>query len=318
VRILITGGNGYVGRGLTRSLLDCGELLVIDNLRFGSVRFREDDLRRFHLSNIDIADAEGVRRVITEFDPEVIVHLAAIHYIPECNSDPVGATRANVSGTVNVLAACPDGCRFVFASSGAVYKPSLEPHRESSSAIEPDDIYGTTKLHGEHYVTYFSTQRGFPAVIVRLFNVVGPGETNPHVLPEIVAQLKAGRNTISLGQTENRRDFIHIDDAVSGFRTVALAKNGINSGPDIINLASGVSYSVDDMLRFLEEVRGASTRVERSSDRVRPSDRPVMRADIGQIRRLYGWQPEKTLRQAIADLWADPDLPPALMAKYAS
>jgi UDP-glucose 4-epimerase len=292
LRILITGGNGYVGRGLTRALLGYGELLVIDNLRFGSVRFRDDELRRFRLSTIDIADAEGVRSVITDFNPEVIVHLAAIHYIPECNSDPVGAVRANVLGTVNMLAACPEGCRFVFASSGAVYKPSLEPHRESSSAIEPDDIYGTTKLHGEHYVTYFSTQRGFPAVIVRLFNVVGPGETNPHVLPEIVAQLKAGRNIVSLGQTENKRDFIHVDDAVNGFRTVALAKDGINGSPEIINLASGLSYSVDDMLRFLEEVRGAPTRVQRSSDRVRPSDRPVMRADIGQIRLLYGWQPE--------------------------
>src|SRR5690606_36433472 len=148
-----------------------------------------------------------------DFTPDAIIHLAAVHYIPECEQSPDLAVRTNVTGTVNTLLAAPPGCRFVYASSGAVYRPDPHPHSEAAAAVAPTDIYGFTKLHGEQYVRYLAHRREFAAVIVRLFNVVGPGETNPHLLPEILAQLKAGRSTVRLGNLSPRRDYIHVEDA---------------------------------------------------------------------------------------------------------
>ena len=126
--------------------------------------------------------------------------------------------ETNVHGTVNLLCAAPPGTRFVFASSGAVYKPDDKPHVEDDATLGPSDVYGYTKLHGEHYVKYFAAQRVSRAVVVRLFNVVGPGETNPHLLPEIIAQLKAGRTTLRLGNMSPKRDYIHVRDAASRLR----------------------------------------------------------------------------------------------------
>jgi UDP-glucose 4-epimerase len=188
-RILITGGNGYVGRQLTRRLYDRHEVCVVDNLRYGQNRFSAEDLAKIRFEAIDIADAAAVAAVVEAFGPDVIVHLAAVHYIPECERDPWNALRTNLMGLVSLLLAAPENSRFVYASSGAVYKPDDCPHREAKAALEPSDIYGLTKLHGEHYVRYLAQKRSLAAVIVRLFNVVGPGETNPHLLPEIVARL---------------------------------------------------------------------------------------------------------------------------------
>src|SRR6201999_2072091 len=106
--------------------------------------------------------------------PDIIIHLAALHYIPECEANPTLAVSTNVIGTLNLLQSAPSGCRFVFASSGAVYRPHDKPHSEATSELGPTDIYGFTKLHGEHYVATMAAKRNLRAVVVRLFNVVGP------------------------------------------------------------------------------------------------------------------------------------------------
>ncbi len=101
----------------------------------------------------------------------------------------------------------------------AVYRPDLAAHDEQHSVIEPVDLYGWTKLQGEHYVRYFAKLRQFSACIVRLFNVVGRAKQS-HVLPEIIAQLKANRVPLRLGNIEPKRDYIHVKDVASGFAAV--------------------------------------------------------------------------------------------------
>ena len=106
------------------------------------------------LHDTDITHASAVAETVDRIQPDAIVHLAAIHYIPECEENPDLAVSTNVAGTVNLLNACHPGMRFVYASSAAVYAPAPGPHREDGS-IAPADIYGWSKLHGEQYVKYF-------------------------------------------------------------------------------------------------------------------------------------------------------------------
>lgn len=315
-RILISGGNGYVGRELTRILRKEHEVCVLDALRSGSIRFRPDELDGLRFQKTDLRDADATKAVVQSFNPDVIVQLAAIHFIPECEQQPELALSTNVNGTLNLLRAAPQGSRFVFASSGAVYRPDDAPHNEMTATIEPSDIYGLTKLHGEHYVRYFATQRQLEAVVVRLFNVVGPGETNPHLLPEIVAQLKSGRSTLSLGNLSPKRDYIHVQDAASGFAATAV-RSGITPGTtETINLGTSKSYSVSEVLDKLKRTANIEFSVKQDPSRVRKVDRPHLAADIHRINTVFGWKPRLTIDDALADLWRSPDLAADLMARY--
>jgi UDP-glucose 4-epimerase len=315
-KILITGGNGYVGREVTRLLYDHHEVCVADNLRGKHMRFREDELRKFRFERIDIKNGGEIFNFVSEFSPDTVIHLAAIHYIPECEADPAHTIQTNVVGTVNVLLACPANAHFVFASSGAVYKPDTQPHQELTAALEPEDVYGLSKLEAEHYVRYFARQRKLSAVVVRLFNVIGPGETNPHLMPEIVAQLKAGRTTIRLGNLWPKRDYIHVQDAALGFVTTAL-NHVVATGETLtVNLGTAQPYSVEAMIPRLRKIAGIDFSVEQDVCRVRKVDRPHLAADISRIQKLFGWKPTYTIDDALTDLWREPDLAAELIAKY--
>lgn len=312
MRVLVTGGAGFVGKELVRALRDDVDLLVVDTLRYGTPDWLQHGPEGFEFRHADIRDVDAITDVVTGFGPDVVVHLAAIHYIPECDADPANAVATNVAGTVNLLAACPPGTRFVFASSGAVYKPDEAPHREFDSEIEPADIYGITKLQGETYVRALTASRGFTGCIVRLFNVIGPGETNPHLLPALMDQLRKGADVIEVGNIWPKRDYIDVVDAARGFAAVAL---GDHPGPEqceVVNLSSGDQYSVDEILQRLHSTLGLRFEVRQSPDRMRAVDRPFLGADISRIKEKFGWSPQHSLEYTLERAWASrgslPDL----------
>jgi UDP-glucose 4-epimerase len=315
-RILVTGGNGFVGREVTKQLYKDHNVCVLDNLRTGPLRFAPGEAKNFTLAEIDIADGGNVSRLMSDFKPDIIIHLAAIHYIPECEDDPALAVRTNIEGSINLLRYSPRKSRFVFTSSGAVYYPDDKPHNETTARLGPSDVYGLSKLHGEQYATYFTSQRELSTIIVRLFNVVGPGETNPHVLPEIIAQLKAGRKTLRLGNMWPKRDYIHVRDAARGFVAVALGSE-VDAGTVLtVNLGTSQSFSVEEIIAKLKRVAPVNFSLELDPSRQRKIDRPHLAADIDAIRCRFGWSPEATIDEALADLWREPDLGPILTAKY--
>jgi UDP-glucose 4-epimerase len=307
MRVLLTGGAGFVGKELTHALRDDVDLLVVDALRYGTPGWLQQRPEGFEFRRVDIRDRGVIADVVAGFGPDVVVHLAAIHYIPECVADPALAVSTNVVGTVNLLAACPPGTRFVFASSGAVYKPDESPHREFESDVEPADIYGITKLQGETYVHALVAARGLSGCVVRLFNVIGPGETNPHLLPALMDQLRKGAEVIEVGNTWPKRDYIDVVDAARGFAAAAL---GDHPGPgecEVVNLSSGAQYSVDDIIERLHSTLGLKFEVRQSQDRMRAVDRPFLAADISRIKDKYGWSPQHSLDSSLERAWASRD-----------
>jgi UDP-glucose 4-epimerase len=309
---MVTGGAGFVGRELVRALQERSELLVADLLRYGTPDWLTGEPQGFAFRHIDIRDAAATRALIEEFAPEVIVHLAAIHYIPECDNDPANAVATNVAGTVNLLSACPEGTRFVLASSGAVYQPDEAAHREFESAVAPVDIYGFTKQHGEDYLRTLAVNRGLAGVIVRLFNVIGPGETNPHLLPAIVAQLRENPDAISLGNTWPKRDYIDVLDAAGGFAAAALGTSPEAGHCEVVNLGSGQQYSVNEIVERMKSVLGLDFEVRCDESRMRAVDRPFLGADITRIREVFGWSPLHGLDETLKRMWDNPDFLPEL------
>jgi UDP-glucose 4-epimerase len=288
----------------------------VDNLRAGRVRFSPDELHRFCLETVDITDPERVGELVSRFDPDVIINLAALHYIPECEALPGLTVATNVAGTVNLMAVCPPRARFVLISSGAVYEPDVEAHDEQTSPTGPSDVYGWSKLQAEQFVGHFARHANLAAVVVRLFNVVGPGETNRHLLPEVIAQLKAGNQRLQLGNLTPRRDYVHVDDAAAAI--VAASVGGhVEAGEVVtVNASSGRHYSVQDVVARVRQVSGIDVIVVEDRARLRAVDRPILVGDNARIKKIFDWEPRFDLDQAIADCWEDPELPEELIAGY--
>ncbi len=310
-RMLITGGCGFTGREFVKRALVDYEVHVLDNLRSGAYRLARLPLGELDLHAVDMRNVDAVQRVMDAARPRIIVHLAAMHFIPECESSPGEAISVNLQGTATMLDLAPDGCTFVFISSAAVYAPSDTFMAEETTEIGPGDVYGWTKAQGEQFVRYYSDKRRMDALVVRLFNVIGPGETNPHLVPEIVTQMRGDAGSVGIGNLTSKRDYIDVADVAEGlFRLSRYAMSGNLRGCDTVNLGTGKAYSVTDIIDSLKRASGRTFEVITDPARVRKVDRPLLLASTDKLRSLVGWSPATELDETMARLWADPDLPP--------
>jgi UDP-glucose 4-epimerase len=184
MKTLITGGAGFIGSAVVPSLSKEGhEIFVLDNLSFGNRDFIDVPDSHFFLE--DIRDAKKVERAITQINPQIVVHLAAIHFIPYCNQHPFEAADTNIRGTMNILKACkklPDLHKLFIASTAAVC-PIYDEAVSEEHELLPLDIYGISKLTGEHLCHDFWLETNIDTVVCRFFNAFGPNETNPHLIP---------------------------------------------------------------------------------------------------------------------------------------
>lgn len=302
MRILIIGGAGFVGSHLTNACLNAGETVAVyDNFSGGKRQY----LPSHHALEIfqgDILDAEMLRRAFTGAQPEVVYHLAAIHHIPTCEQQPEVTVRVNIEGTQTVLSACADFRvpRVIFASTGAVYKASPYALNESTP-LETKNIYSISKFAGEQLVRHYVDKCGGEAVIVRLFNVVGAHETNPHLIPEIMSQLASGTRILTLGNLAPRRDYIHVRDVAEAL--YILGSLAQPSQVQVYNLGSGREYSVAQVVDLMSQVLGEPIMITSSAERQRTTDRLSQLADISKLKNAANWTPRHTLKEALFDAW---------------
>lgn len=304
-RILVTGGAGFLGSHLTQHLLAGGyQVGVIDNLSFGRRTHLPVEHPRLHFAALDIRDRTGLAAFFADFSPQAVIHLAALHFIPYCNAHPVEAAEVNVLGTDNVLSCCEaHGPQVVFvASTAAVYAVGDAANAETS-AIGPTDIYGITKYTGERLTELHQRRTRGRVVVGRLFNIYGPNETNPHVIPEIIAQVNAGASQIELGNIEPKRDFIHTSDVVRAIQTLlATASRWSIPGFEVFNIGSGVEHSVAEIVDICARLAGREIQIVQTTERTRRVERMHLCADIGRLQAATGWAPAVNLHDGLADL----------------
>lgn len=285
-RIIVTGGAGFVGSNLLKHLIDeKAEVLVLDNLFTGKKEFIPPEVQ---FINVDIRSDE-IKDIVKDFKPDNIIHLAAIHYIPYCNENPEETFDVNVMGTRNILEAS-QGIDFFFASSAAVYPPLDGPLSEDITG--PMDVYGKTKLIGEDLVNLYSEN----AIIGRFFNVYGPNETNPHLIPEIIEQILSGNNSIELGNLSPKRDYIHVDDicgAIISFLNV--------NKPGVYNIGTGNEYSVTEIVDAISQILDRDIEVIQDPKRIRKVEREHLLADITKIKKI-GWNQKESIYKGLNEL----------------
>jgi len=305
-RILITGGCGFIGSAMTAELSAAGhEVFILDDLSYGSREFVRIDDARFRLGNI--LDRALVHDFFAAARPDVIVHLAAVHFIPHCNKFPFESANINISGTMNVLdaaAAAGSVKQLLFASTAAVY-PIVDHAIAEPHPLGPLDIYGLSKVAGERLCHEFFLATGIATIVCRFFNAFGPNETNPHLIPEIQKQINAGQRTLKLGNLDPKRDFIHTSDMA---RATRLLLDAFTKGHDVFNLGRGEEYSVRDIVAAFSRNLGEEVRIEVDPERVRKTDRMHLLADVSKLRAFSGWEPAVSLDAGIRTLISNDSL----------
>lgn len=298
-----------------RRLLAAGWAVVVyDKLDPGRRDFLPDDP---HLSLIvaDILDETALASALRLQRPEVVFHLAAIHYIPFCNAHPQAAMRTNVVGTETVfrLAKAAGVPRVVFASTAAVYPSAAGPLHEVETPSAPLDIYGFTKWFGEELAEWMAKDGETRFAIARLFNVYGPRETSPHLIPALLKQMIDGLNTLKVGNLEPKRDYIYVDDMARGLYELGVLADWGRPEPVRANIGTGHEHSVREVLTGLAAVSGVDLTLEQDPARMRASDRPNLLADVSTLRALVGWAPQTEFRTGLEALYTWAKANPELM-----
>ena len=289
MHVLITGIGGFVGPRLARNLLDHGHRVSgtwLENAPPPNVEGAD-------LYHADLLDMDSLETVMEAANPDAVVNLAGLSHVGESWKRPGEYFRVNVLGTENLHKAA--GNRpMVFASSAEVYGPVPEeeqPIREERLP-DPRSPYALTKAAAER----LAIANG--AVVARAFNLVGPGQAPGFALPSFALQLRGGSEVLKVGNLSARRDFIHVDDGAEAFRLM------IESGTPgrVYNIACQRAVSIEEALHRLCKVSGIEPRVEQDPERMRPVDIPLLLGDNCRLREL-GWEPRRTLDQALSDLW---------------
>jgi len=301
-QIIITGGLGFIGQYLVKRLIKENFYpIIIDDLSVGKLKTLELFQRsKFTFIKCDITNKEKLERSLIRFKPETIIHLAAIHFIPNCNRDPERTLLVNVIGTRVLLdiASKKNIKNFLFASSAAVYKPNRYPHKETDS-LRPVDVYGLSKKTAEEIVQLYRKYHNIKFIILRLFNVYGLNDPNLHIIPLLLSQLKKS-NRIRVGRLDTSRDYIYINDVIEAVVKLLKSRRGFNNS--IYNIGTGKKHSGRSLIKMIGKITGRKIITYRDRNSIREVDRKILVANIKKFSSVYSWKPKYDISQGLKEL----------------
>jgi nucleoside-diphosphate-sugar epimerase len=299
----VTGGAGFIGSNLVEALVARGDQVrVVDNLSTGHIENLEPVAAKIELINADICDTTRMRQVFSGVD--VVFHEAAIPSVQKSILDPLRSNQANITGTLSVLVAARDAKvrRVIYAGSSSVYGDTPTLPKAESMPPHPISPYGIMKWVAELYANQFTKLYGLETITLRYFNVFGPRQDPSSeysgVLSKFITAMLRHEQPVIFGDGEQSRDFTFVQNVIDANLLAANTSKGIG---EVINVAVGCRYSLNETLKILNRVF-ASDIVARY-DAPRGGDIKHSQADITRARALLGYEPkfdfEEGLRRTV-------------------
>ncbi len=264
MRVLVTGGAGFIGSHIVEHFQGKAEVRVLDNLRTGY----KHNLDGFKVEFIegDILDRETVRKAMEGVD--YVFHLAAMISVPESMGDPIGCVELNATGTLIVLeeAAAAGVKKLCFSTSAAIYGDNPEMPKRETMLPEPKSPYAVTKLDGEYYCDMFTREGKLQTACLRYFNVFGPrqdpGSAYAAAIPIFTARAVQNKPITIYGDGEQTRDFIYVKDIVAA--NVFMATSEFTG---VYNVAYGGCISINELVGKIKAIVGSDSEVIHGPER---------------------------------------------------
>jgi len=311
VRVLITGGAGFIGSHVAEALVRRGShVTLVDNFDpfypADAKRANLDEVRRlgpFEFHDADIRDASAMRRIFSSARPQAVIHLAGRPGVQPSFAQRALYEQVNVAATAGLLeCACEAGTgRFLFGSSSSVYGACpVVPFREEQCELNPISPYAATKLGAEAHCRRFAEQSRLPVICLRLFTVYGERQRPDLAIHKFTSLLEAGLPLPVYGDGGSGRDYTYVDDIVGGI--LAALDYPMNSAPgaapfEVFNLGNSCPIRLNELIAALEQATGK--RARRDPQPERPGDVPLTWADISKASRLLGYRPVTRLEQGL-------------------
>jgi len=303
MRILITGGAGFIGSHLAEKLLERGhEVVILDDFNdFYDPQIKHANISGFakdvSIHHVDLRDSESVRNVFHREKFDAIAHLAARAGVRPSIQQPRLYYDTNVTGTLHLLeAAHVTGVeRFVFASSSSVYGASKTiPFSEDQSLTQTLSPYGATKIAGEFLCSTYSHLYQMRVVALRYFTVYGARQRPDLAIHQFARRIYAGLPIDQFGDGTTRRDYTYIDDIIQGTMAALDYKGPLY---DIFNLGESETIRLKDLISAIENALGKKAKINRLPEQ--PGDMPLTCADISKARQLLGYNPTTKLSEGL-------------------
>lgn len=300
-RVLVTGGEGFIGSHLIEKLVTEGaDVAALAHYNpFGKRGWLDKSTaQEVEVLLGDVRDQERVFTAVSGRD--VVFHLAALIGIPYSYEAPESYVQVNVHGTYNVVNACRRvGVeRMVHTSTSETYGSALYVPIDEKHPLQPQSPYSATKIGGDMLALSYYHSFETPVAVVRPFNTYGPRQSGRAVIPSILTQLHSGAEKIQLGSIDPTRDMNFVLDTVSGFLAVAQCEKALGN---VVNIGSGREISIGDLVELLIDVSGKSAKVVQDPARIRPQGSEVQRllCDNTRAREWCGWTPAHTLEEGL-------------------
>jgi UDP-glucose 4-epimerase len=303
LKVLITGGAGFIGHHLALHLSSLGyEVLCLDNLS----RSSPEVVKTLRSSNIDlivadVLDINSLELIMSRFKPEVVIHTAALVSVEESVRKPEDYLRCNVLGTLNTVRVSTNYgvSRFIYLSSAAVYGDPIKLPVSEEHPLNPKSPYGLSKLIGEEVVKLYHRMYGLEYVILRLFNVYGPRQSlNPYsgVIIKFIDRVCKGLPPVIYGDGTQTRDFIHVLDVCRATQ-LSISTENVN---EVYNIGSGKPLSINELANLI--IRISKLELRPTYEPSRPSDIRHSYADISKAVKYLGFKPSVSIEEGIEEL----------------
>jgi len=290
VNILITGGAGFIGSNIARSLCKTNKVRIVDNLLTGRLSNLDGCKEEVEFIECDIRDAKALTQAMKGID--YVLHQAALPSVPRSVAEPGASNDINITGTLNVLIAARDSGvkRVVYAASSSAYGDTPTLPKNESMTPNPLSPYAVTKLTGEYYCKVFHKVYGLETVSLRYFNVFGPRQDPKSqyaaVIPRFIMSIAEGKPPTVYGDGEQTRDFTFVENVIDA-NVLAMTAKG--AAGEVFNIACGERFSLNNLVERLNGIM--ETDLEPIYEKTRTGDIKHSLADISKASKILRYKP---------------------------